>query len=221
MSVLVADDEPVVRQSVATILGTDPGVRVVAEAASGAEAVREARAHAPDVVLLDLRMSGPASRDGLDAAASILGSRPGPAVVMLTTFGEDDLVDHALGLGVSGFLLKSGDPYELVAGVRAAASGGACLSPTVAARLIRARARSKPARGPAAPAPRLPGLTARERQVLTALARGLSNAEIASEQHLTEGTVKGYVSALFLRLGVRNRVEAAVLAHRAGLADQA
>ncbi|MNW56892.1 Response regulator protein VraR [compost metagenome] len=154
--------------------------------------------------------------DGLDAAEALRAQLPSTAVVLLTTFGEDAYVDRALRVGVAGFLLKSGDPAALTDGLAAAAAGGACLSPFVAARLIRHLAGGLGARPVDRPAV-LDSLTPRERDVLVAIARGLSNAEVAATLHLTEGTVKGYVSALFDRLGVRNRVEAAVLAHTAGL----
>lgn len=216
--VVVADDEPAVRQSVTTILSSEPSLSVVAEVDSGPAAVDATTSLDPDVVLMDIRMPG---GDGLSATEAIRRRRPGQAVVILTTFGEDAYVDRALRLGVNGFLLKTAGPFELTHGVMAAAAGGACLSPRVAARLIRhvpygvGVGSEPPARHEV-----LDGLTPRERQVLLSLARGLSNAEIASEHHLTEGTVKGYVSALFLRLGVRNRVEAAILAHEARLPER-
>ena len=214
ISVVVADDDPIVRASVCTVLGADGRFDVVAQADDGQGAVAVARRHRPDVALLDIRMAS--REDGLDAAETLRAQLPTTAVVLLTTFGEDAYVDRALRVGVAGFLLKSGDPAALTDGLAAAAAGGACLSPIVAARLIRHLAGGLGVRPVDRPAV-LDSLTPRERDVLVAIARGLSNAEVAATLHLTEGTVKGYVSALFDRLGVRNRVEAAVLAHTAGL----
>jgi len=214
ISVVLADDDPIVRASVNTVLAADGRFDVVAQAADGQGAAVAARRHRPDVALLDIRMA--AREDGLDAAEALRAQLPNTAVVLLTTFGEDAYVDRALRIGVAGFLLKSGDPATLTDGLAAAAAGGACLSPIVAARLIRHLAGGLGARPVDRPAV-LDSLTPRERDVLVAIARGLSNAEVAATLHLTEGTVKGYVSALFDRLGVRNRVEAAVLAHTAGL----
>ncbi|MFI6513759.1 response regulator [Streptosporangium sp. NPDC050855] len=210
--VLVADDEPVVRRQIRDILSSTPDIAVTAETSTGPGTVAAVSAREPDVVLMDIRMPG---GDGLSAAERIREDLPEQVIVILTTFGEDAYVDRALRLGVNGFLLKSGDPYELINGIRAAAAGGACLSPHVAARLIRRLPRPAGPRPPGHGA--LAGLTPGERRILVSLARGRSNAEIAAEHFLTEGTVKGYVSAIFVRLGVRNRVEAAILAHESGL----
>ncbi|WP_309126910.1 response regulator transcription factor [Microbacterium sp.] len=212
--VLIADDEAMIRAGVRAILESDPDVEVVSEAADGREAITAARRHRPDVAVLDIRMP---VLDGLSAAAEIITTMPATAVVMLTTFGEDDYVERALGGGALGFLLKAADPRELIAGVRAVADGGAYLSPEIARRVIApyregARTRSAEARDAVA------ALTDREREVLALLSAGASNAEIGRRLHLVEGTVKGHVSAILIKLGVRNRVEAAVLAHRAGLA---
>ncbi|TDD58751.1 response regulator, partial [Actinomadura rubrisoli] len=212
--VLLADDEAMIRAGVRAILSADPGIEVVAEAADGREAVELTLAHRPDVALLDIRMP---RLDGLAAAAELRRVSPGTGVVMLTTFGEDEYIARALSGGASGFLLKSGDPRELLAGVRAVADGAAYLSPKVAHRVITelgggrmdgARARR-----------RIAGLTPRERQVLALLGAGLSNAEIAGRLHVVEGTVKAYVSAILTRLEVRNRVQAAVIAFEAGLVE--
>ncbi|MFD0821494.1 response regulator [Micromonospora zhanjiangensis] len=210
--VLVADDEMMIRAGVRAILASDPEIDVVAEAADGRAAVDLARAHRPRVALLDIRMP---RLDGLTAAAEIRRLVPETAVLMLTTFGEDDYIGRALGDGVSGFLLKSGDPRELVAGIRAAASGAAYLSPPVARRVIDLNG-GRMARRPAARL-RTAALTEREREVLALVGAGLSTAEIAARLFLVEGTVKSYLSSIFVRLEVRNRVQAAIVAHEAGL----
>ncbi|MGI5422776.1 response regulator [Actinomadura luteofluorescens] len=212
---LLADDEAMIRAGVRAILTADPGIEVVAEAGDGREAVDLTLRHRPAVALLDIRMP---RLDGLAAAAELRRLAPATGVVMLTTFGEDEYIARALACGASGFLLKSGDPRELIAGVRAVAGGAAYLSPKVAHRVItqigggrldgRARARR-----------RITALTPREREVLALLGAGLSNAQIAGRLHVVEGTVKAYVSAILTRLDVRNRVQAAVLAYQAGLVD--
>jgi DNA-binding NarL/FixJ family response regulator len=214
--VLLADDEPMIRAGCKAILAQGGDVEVVAEAGDGHEAVALARLHRPDVALLDIRMPG---LDGLAAAAELRRAVPSVAVLMLTTFSEDDLVARALGEGASGFVLKTGDPRDLITGVRAVAEGGAYLSPAVARRMI-TRVGGDLARGAEARA-RLAALTARERDVLGLLGEGLSNAEIGARLHLVEGTVKAHVSAILDRLGVRNRVQAALLAYRAGLTGDA
>ncbi|MFG2333969.1 response regulator [Streptomyces sp. NPDC048604] len=208
--VLVADDEAMVRAGVRAILARDPQVDVVAEAGDGHEALALARRHRPDVALLDIQMPG---LDGLTAVGRFRREAPAVGVIMLTTFGQDDFIARALEEGADGFLLKADDPRELLNGVRAVGAGGAYLSPRVAGRVIagmRAHRSAHPHRS-------LDRLTERERDVLAGLGSGLSNAEIAGELHLVEGTVKAHVSAVLTKLGVRNRVEAAIAAHTAGL----
>ncbi|MEU2515307.1 response regulator [Streptomyces syringium] len=214
--VLLADDETMIRAGVRAILAADPGIDVVAEAADGREAVEAVRAHRPDVALLDIRMP---RLDGLAACEEIRRTTPGTAVAILTTFSEDAYVSRALGGGATGFLLKSGDPYELMAGVRAVADGGAYLSPKVARHVIAELGGERLTRGAAARA-RTAGLTARERDVLALVGAGLSNAGIARRLHLVEGTVKGYVSAILNHLEVGNRVQAAIVAYEAGLVTE-
>ncbi|MFI5614625.1 response regulator [Amycolatopsis sp. NPDC051903] len=210
---LLADDETMIRAGVAAILASDKDISVVAEAGDGREAVAQALATRPDVALLDIRMPG---LDGLAAAEEIRRLLPGTGVIMLTTFGEDDYIERALGLGASGFLLKAGDPRELLSGIHAVADGAAFLSPKVASRVIARLSGGRLSRGAAA-RDRIAALTAREREVLTLLAAGLSNADIASRMFVVEGTVKAHVSTILNRLGARNRVQAAITAYEAGL----
>jgi len=211
--VLLADDETMVRAGVRAILAAAPDIEVVAEAADGHQAVERARAHRPDVVLMDIRMPGP---DGLAAAAELRRTQPDVAVVMLTTFSEDAYIGGALEVGANGFLLKSGDPYELMAAVRAVHAGASYLSPVIAHRVIQRVGAGRMSRQAAA-AQRLTVLSPREREVLALVGAGLSNAEIGRRLFLVEGTVKAYVSAVLSRLDVQNRVQAALLAYEAGI----
>ncbi|MEY9213201.1 DNA-binding NarL/FixJ family response regulator [Thermobifida halotolerans] len=165
------------------------------------------------MALLDIRMP---RMDGLAAVAEIHRVVPRTAVAVLTTFGEDAYIARALRDGAAGFLLKSGDPHELIAGVRALAEGAAFLSPRVAQRVITELSGDRMTRTTEARR-RIEPLTDREREVLSLVGAGLSNAEIARRLHLTEGTVKSYVSTILTRLGARNRVQAAIVAHEAGL----
>ena len=213
--VLIADDEAMMRAGVRAILESDPEIEVVFEAADGRAAIDGVQRHRPDVAVLDIRMPG---LDGLGAAAEIAETAPGTRVVILTTFGEDDYIERALSGGVLGFLLKAADPRELIAGVQAVAAGGAYLSPAIARRVIAPYREGDRVRGAEA-REAVAALTDREREVLGLLGAGASNAEIGGRLHLVEGTVKGYVSGILVKLGVRNRVEAAVLAHRADLVD--
>jgi DNA-binding NarL/FixJ family response regulator len=212
--VVLADDEPMIRVGVATILTTDPDIEVVAEAGDGHQAVELVRRHRPDIVLLDIRMP---RLDGLSAAAELATVAPDVAVIMLTTFDEDEYVARALAIGANGFLLKAADPRELILGVRSVAEGGAFLSPRIAQRVITklgdGLVRSRTARA------RSERLTTRERQVLALIGRGMSNQEIARSLSVAEGTVKAHVSAVLLRLGLNNRVQAAILAYEAGLVN--
>jgi DNA-binding NarL/FixJ family response regulator len=213
--VVLADDEALIRAGVRAILVADPDIEVVAEAGDGRRAVELVRAHRPDVVLLDIRMP---VLDGLSAAAEIARMAPRTRVVILTTFGEDSYIARALADGASGFLLKAGDPRELIAGVHAVAQGAAYLSPQVVHRVITQLSGGRLGRGAAA-RERVDGLSERERQVLALVGAGLSNAQIGRRLFLVEGTVKSYVSAILTRLGVRNRVQAAIVAYEAGLVD--
>lgn len=215
--VLIADDEPMIRAGVRAVLATAPDIDVVAEAADGHAAVELVRRHRPAVVVLDIRMPG---INGIDAAAEIRNTVPTTGVVMLTTFGEDDYILQALGGGAAGFLIKSGEPEELITGVRAVAEGAAYLSPKVAARVVAhlaATGAGTLAGRRSAARDRVAALTAREREVLAFLRSGLSNGQIARRLHVVEGTVKAHVSSILARLGVDNRAAAAVVAHEAGI----
>jgi DNA-binding NarL/FixJ family response regulator len=215
--VMLADDEAIIRAGVRAILASEPAIEVVAEAADGRGAVERARLHRPDVALLDIRMPG---MDGLQAAEEIRHLVPATAVMMLTTFSEDEYIARALSGGASGFVLKTGDPRELIAGVQAVADGGAYLSPKVAQRVIThfsgGPVSDRMTRGASAKA-QVADLTERERDVLALLGSGYSNAEIGARLHLVEGTVKAHVSSILSRLGLKNRVQAALLAYQAGL----
>jgi DNA-binding NarL/FixJ family response regulator len=213
--VLVVDDQELVRSGFCVILDTAGDITVVGEAANGEAALAAADACQPDVVLMDIRMPG---MDGLEATRLLTRGAPDratPKVVMLTTFDLDEYVYEALRAGASGFLLKDSPRADLIAAVRAAAAGNALLAPTVTRRLIEAFARRPPA---AAPSPaRLAALTAREREVLLRLARGGSNTEIAAALFVSEATVKTHVGNLLAKLGLRDRVQAVILAYETGI----
>jgi len=211
LRVVVADDQELVRTGFCVILEA-AGFTVAGEAADGAAAVALAASERPDVVLMDIRMP---VMDGLEATRLITAAGPGaPKVVILTTFDLDDYVYEALRSGASGFLLKDAPRADLVAAVRVAAAGDALLAPSVTRRLIEAFAR-RPAS--VAPAPsRLASLTPRERDILLQVARGRSNIEIARELVVTEATVKTHVGHLLAKLGLRDRVQAVILAYETG-----
>jgi len=211
LRVLVADDQELVRAGFCVILEA-AGFTVVGEAADGEAAVALAASERPDVVLMDVRMP---VMDGLEATRRITSSGDGaPKVVILTTFDLDDYVYEALRAGASGFLLKDAPRADLAAAIRVAAAGDALLAPSVTRRLIEAFAR-RPA--PAAPSPsRLASLTPRERDILLLVARGQSNAEIARDLVVSEATVKTHVGHLLAKLGLRDRVQAVILAYETG-----
>jgi DNA-binding NarL/FixJ family response regulator len=213
--VLLVDDDPLVRAGLRMLLETAPDLSVVGEAGDGADAVEAVRMHRPDVVLMDVRMP---RMDGLAATAAISTLSPAPRVVVLTTFELDDYVFHALQSGASGFLLKDTAPRDLVEAVRIVAAGDAMLSPSVTRRVItHFSAHSGAAARRTAALARLQALTDREREVLRAVGRGLSNADIGRELYMSEATVKTYVSRLLTKLDLSNRVQVAILAHDAAL----
>lgn len=213
--VLVADDQALVRTGLRTILDAQPGIHVVGEASDGLQAVQQARQLRPDVCLFDIRMPG---LDGIEAVRQLAGPTVSDplAIVVITTFDLDDYVHAALKAGARGFLLKDAGPELLAQAIHAAAAGDALIMPTVTRRLLMrfaqlADTRSQPPREP---------LTPREEQILSIVARGRTNAEIASEAHISVSTVKTHVESLLQKLGVRNRVELAIWAHETGRADR-
>jgi DNA-binding NarL/FixJ family response regulator len=210
--VAVVDDQAIVRTGLVRILSADDGFDVVAECADGRQAVEELPALRPDVVLMDIRMP---NLDGLTATARLRAAPEPLPVLVLTTFGEDDVLWGALEAGAAGFVLKDSPAEDLIAAVRAVASGGAWLDPGVAPRVLGYYRRLV---APAArEAARLDALTDREHDVLRLMARGASNAEIAAALHVAERTVKSHVGSIFLKLGVRDRAAAIVFAYDHGV----
>jgi len=215
LSVLIVDDQALVRAGFRMILDAEDDIDVAGEAANGREAVEEARRLRPDVVLMDVRMP---EVDGIEATRRLLADGGAdPKVVMLTTFDMDEYVYDALRAGASGFLLKDVPPEQLVAGIRAVAAGDALLAPSVTRRVIEEFVRRPPSSLQTLP-PEVAELTARELEVLKLIARGLSNAEIAKELFVSETTVKTHVAHVLMKLDVRDRVQAVVLAYETGLA---
>ncbi|HEX6130665.1 MAG TPA: response regulator transcription factor [Actinomycetota bacterium] len=209
--VLIADDQALMRGGFRMILDAEDDLEVVGEAIDGADAVRRYEALRPDVVVMDVRMP---TIDGIEATRRLTAADPPARVLILTTFDLDEYVYEALRAGASGFLLKDRPPEELVAAVRVVAAGDALLAPTVTRRLIEEFARRPPA--PAAP-PGFETLTEREREVLVLIARGLSNAEIASALFVAETTVKTHVGRVLAKLRLRDRAQAVVVAYESGL----
>jgi DNA-binding NarL/FixJ family response regulator len=212
VTVLLADDQQVVRAGLAMLLDSQPDLRVAGQAGDGLEAVRLERELEPDVVLMDIRMP---VLDGIEATRRILAGGGRARVVVLTTYDLDEYVYDALRAGACGFLLKHAPPEELLLGVRAAADGGALLSPPVTRRLLAEFAARRPATGPEPAA--LARLTGREREVFDLVVRGRSNTEIARELVIAETTVKTHVAHTLDKLGLRDRVHAVVYAYEHGV----
>ena len=211
--VLLCDDQALVRSGFRMILETREDLEVVGEAEDGVQALELAWRQLPDVVLMDVRMP---RLDGVEATRRLVAAGSEARVLILTTFDLDEYVFEALRAGASGFLLKDVQPAQLVDAIRVVAHGEALLAPTVTRRLLDRFARSLPG-APEPPAPELAELTDREREVLALLAEGLSNAELAERLFLSETTVKTHVSSILRKLGLRDRVQAVVLAYQAGL----
>jgi DNA-binding NarL/FixJ family response regulator len=212
ISVVIADDEGVVRAGLRMILEAEPDLEVVGEAADGGQAIEVVRRHRPDVALMDIRMP---SLDGIAAARTLTGDGTDTRIVMLTTFDQDEYLYEALRAGTSGFLLKAAPPEQLVGAVRTVAAGDALLAPSVTRRVIEAFADRGPPPNDLLAA--LDQLTARELEVLRHLARGESNAEIARAFVVEESTVKTHVARVLMKLGLRDRVQAVVYAYESGL----
>ncbi|MET4645063.1 response regulator transcription factor [Streptomyces sp. NBC_00121] len=215
--VLLADDNEITRRGLTWIMDSSPDIEVCGEAVDGQEAVARAGELQPDVVLLDVRMP---RLDGLESIGHLLSLPHPPRVLMLTTFHEDESVRVALRAGAAGFLLKDTPPDDLLRAIRDVHGGHSALGPPVARRLVDGLAdrvsRTDPEEGS-----RIASLTPREHEVLRLLARGLTNTDIASALGMTEGTVKGHVSSILAKLGADSRVQAARIAYRTGLDDQA
>jgi DNA-binding NarL/FixJ family response regulator len=215
-SVLLADDQELMRLAFHMVIDTQPDIEIVGEAANGREAVDAARRLVPDVVLMDVRMP---EMDGVQATREIVAAHSSTRIIILTTFDLDEYVYAALRAGASGFLLKDTPPADLLSGIRAVASGDAVVAPRVTRRLLDNYAQRLP--DPGSPdhgqQERLELLTAREREVFIQVARSLSNAEIAAQLVLSEATVKSHVGHILTKLGLRDRVQIVVLAYETGL----
>jgi DNA-binding NarL/FixJ family response regulator len=211
--VLIVDDQALVRAGFRMILDAEPEIEVVGEAGDGDEAVAEARRLEPDVVLMDVRMP---ELDGIEATRQLLADRTSTKVIMLTTFDLDQYIYEALRAGASGFLLKDVPPEQLIAGIHTVASGDALLAPSVTRRVIEEFVRRPPDSMRKTP-PELAELTARELEVLKSIARGLANAEIATELFVSDTTVKTHVAHILTKLRLRDRVQAVVFAYESGL----
>jgi DNA-binding NarL/FixJ family response regulator len=209
--VLLVDDDDLMRAGLRSVLSSDDGIEVVGEAGDGRAALDEVRKLRPDLVLMDIRMP---DLDGISATREVLAAEPAIRVVVLTTFEEDDYIFEALSAGASGFLLKRTKPEELIAAIHTVADGDSLLSPSVTRRVID-RMAGQPAA--ALSGARLEALTPREREVLELVGRGLSNQEIAEAFFIEESTVKTHVKRILMKLGLRDRVQAVILAYETGV----
>lgn len=217
VTVLITDDQPLVRMGLRALVASEPGLAVAGEANDGAEAVALARQLRPDVVLMDIRMPG---TDGLTALRTIVADPDlaGTHVVMLTTFELDEYVFAALEAGASGFLIKDADPDDIIRAVRAAADGESLLSPTVTRTVIRTFAGARRTPTPTGRHPGLDDLTEREREVLELVAQGLNNDELAERLFISKATARTHVSHILLKLGARDRAQLVVIAYQSGIA---
>jgi DNA-binding NarL/FixJ family response regulator len=218
-TVLIADDQALVRVGLRKILESEPEMTVVGEAGDGEDAVAEVRRLRPDVALMDIRMP---VLDGIEATRRIVAAQPSTRVLVLTTFGLDGYVYDSLRAGASGFMLKDAPPEELVGAVRIVANGEALLAPAVTRAVIEEFARQTPTPAPQPePSAAVAELTPREREVLDLLARGLSNPEICAELVISEATAKTHVARILQKLDLRDRVQVVVLAHQTGMLEDA
>jgi DNA-binding NarL/FixJ family response regulator len=213
--VLIADDQRVVRDGLSMLVGLIDGVLVVGTASDGAEAVRLAEAHRPDVIMMDLRMPG---TDGIAATAALRERLPAARVLVLTTYADEDAIVPALQAGARGYLTKDASAEQIEAAIRAVHAGQTHLDPAVQERLVAAVISRPPGAGPPGPGERPPGgLTAREAEVLVLLAAGLSNGEIAKRLYLSNATVKTHINRIFAKTGARDRAQAVKYAYQHGL----
>jgi DNA-binding NarL/FixJ family response regulator len=210
--VVLADDQPLIRSGLRVLIADTDDLTVVGEAGTGGEAVQRVRDTRPDVVVMDIRMPG---MDGIEATRQVTAEPEPPAVLVLTTFDDDEYVYAALRAGASGFLVKDMALDDILGAIRVVAAGDALIAPTVTRRLIQAFA-GRPA-PPAPPRRPVEGITEREREVLTLVGRGRSNAEIAAELHITVATAKAHVARLFTKLDARDRVHLVIIAYELGL----
>jgi DNA-binding NarL/FixJ family response regulator len=218
-SVLIVDDQPMQRFGFRMLLESQDDLTVAGEAGDGAEAVRLATRLHPDVVLMDIRMPG---LDGIEATRHIVASGDRTRVLILTTFDLDEYAYDGLRAGASGFLVKDALPEELLSGIRAVATGDAVVAPSLTRRLLDAYVQHLPAtNAPQGPDPRIAALTDREREILTVIAQGWTNSEIAARLHLAESTVKTHVSRILAKTGARDRVQAVIVAYDAKLVEPA
>ncbi|WP_427918628.1 response regulator [Streptomyces sp. cg40] len=221
-TVLIVDDQPLQRLGFRMLLEANPDTEVVGEAGHGGEAVRMAAELRPDVILMDVRMPG---MDGIEATRRVVAAGDRSRVLILTTFDLDEYAHEALRAGASGFLLKDAHPEELLAGIRAVASGDAVIAPALTRRLLDAYAQHLPKHSPEGPAagsatddPRIRSLTEREREILLAIGQGWTNGEIAERLFVSESTVKTHVGRVLAKVGARDRIQAVILAYDLGLA---
>jgi len=221
-TVLIVDDQPLQRLGFRMLLEANPDTEVVGEAGHGGEAVRMAAELRPDVILMDVRMPG---MDGIEATRRVVAAGDRSRVLILTTFDLDEYAHEALRAGASGFLLKDAHPEELLAGIRAVASGDAVIAPALTRRLLDAYAQHLPKHSPEGPTaaegtddPRIRSLTEREREILLAIGQGWTNGEIAERLFVSESTVKTHVGRVLAKVGARDRIQAVILAYDLGLA---
>jgi DNA-binding NarL/FixJ family response regulator len=212
--VMIVDDQDLLRMGLSMVIAAEDDMALAGEAADGATAVEKARTLQPDVILMDVRMP---VLDGIEATRRIIAERPDARVIILTTFDLDEYAFGGLNAGASGFLLKDAPPAELLAAVRAVATGEASVSPRITRRMLDMYGGRLPVSGGAGVVDRIAVLSEREREVLVAVGEGLSNPEIAARLFLSESTVKTHIGRILFKLELRDRVQAVILAHREGL----